>query len=107
MISIKHRFDKDYFAKLGETPRKDWRLALICFAGGLLLVVAIDGLLFASLLKERRPETSGGSIVTLEKEELIETMKAVRKADAEAKALPASMRKDPAARPASSLPPSP
>ena len=102
MISAKHRFDKDDFAKLGETPRKDWRLALLSFAGGLIAVIAIDGLLFLSLSREQEASTPGGSIVTLEKAELAETVKAARKADVEAGVVPASMSKDPATRPAPS-----
>jgi hypothetical protein len=95
MIPVKHSFHKNVFAKLGETPQKDWRLALLCFTGGLLSVIAIDAVLFAALLKDQGTETSGSSVITLEKTELVETVKTVRKADSDAGALPASMRRDP------------
>lgn len=96
MISIKHSFHKSNFAKLGETPQKDWRFALLCFVGGLLLVAAIDGLLFMSLSREREVEATSGSSVTLEKSELVDAVKAIRKADADARVLPASVRNNPA-----------
>ena len=103
MTSTKHRFNKSDFAKLGETPRKDWRLALLSLAGGLIVVIAIDGLLFLSLSREQKAVTPGGSIVTLERTELGEAVKTTRKADVEAGVVPASVRKDPAARPAQQI----
>ncbi len=96
MISIKHSFHKSNFAKFGETPQKDWRLALLCFAGGLVAVVIIDGLLFASLSKEPSIESASGTSVMLEKSELIEAVKMIRKADADSAVIPASVRIDPA-----------
>ncbi len=95
MISIKHSFHKSNFAKFGETPQKDWRLALLCFAGGLVAVVIIDGLLFVSLSKEPSIESASGTSVMLEKSELIEAVKMIRKADADSAVIPASVRIDP------------
>jgi hypothetical protein len=95
MISIKHTFHRDNFAKLGETPLKDWRFALVCFVGGIVAVVAIDGLLFISLAKDKVLESSATSPVTLDKDELVETVKAVKKADADAAAIPESVQYDP------------
>jgi hypothetical protein len=96
MISVKHSFHKSNFAKFGETPQKDWRLALLCFVGGLIAVVAIDGLLFVSLSKESKAESTSGTTVTLEKEEILEAVKTVREGDAESAVIPASVRIDPA-----------
>ncbi len=96
MIPIKHSFHKSNFAKFGETPQKDWRLALLCFAGGLVAVVLIDGLLFISLSKEPNAESTGGTTVTLEKSELLEAVKTVKKADTDSAVIPASVRIDPA-----------
>ena len=96
MISIKHSFHKSNFAKFGETPEKDWRLALLCFAGGIIAVVVIDGLMFAALSKETHIESTGGSSILLERSELIDAVKAVEKADAASAVIPASVRVDPA-----------
>jgi hypothetical protein len=96
MIPLKHSFHKSNFAKFGETPQKDWHLALLCFAGGLVAVVLIDGLLFISLSKEPSVESTGSTSVTLEKSELIEAVKTVKTADADSAVMPTSVRIDPA-----------